>query len=242
MIIHVYALCWNEEKMLPYFFKHYDNIADQYYIFDNDSTDSSLSILKSHPKVIIDRFEVKGNSLVEAAQEQFNQFWKNSRGKADWVIVCEVDEHIYHPDFRKYLEECTAKGITLIIPNGYEMVSDYFPDNNKPLFETIREGVKSVVMDKPQIFNPNAIEEINFSPGRHTALPVGNIVKPANKETLLLHYKYLGFDYVNSRSSALKQGLREMDVANRWGIQYLWNEQQRLEQFKILKKAAIKVL
>lgn len=240
--IHVYALCWNEEKMLPYFFKYYDNIADQYYIFDNGSTDNSLSILKSHPKVHIDKFEIEGNSLVKSAQNQFNHFWKKSRGKADWVIVCEIDEHIYHPNLRTYLQECINKGITLVVPNGYEMVSDYFPNSNKLLHETIKQGVRSQTMDKPQIFNPSAIQEINFSPGRHTAAPVGNIVKPPNSEVKLLHYKYIGFDYLNSRQSALKQGLREGDVANLWGVQYLWNERKKREQFEFLRNNSIKVL
>ena len=49
-----------KKKMLPFFFKHYDNIADQYFIFDNDSRDNSLSMLKRNPKVVIDKFEVIG--------------------------------------------------------------------------------------------------------------------------------------------------------------------------------------
>ena len=242
MIVHVYALCWNEEKMLPFFFKHYDNIADQYFIYDNDSRDNSLSLLKRNPKVVIDKFEVTGNSLVKSAQDKFNQFWKKSRGIADWVIVCEVDEHIYHPNLIQYLEECTAKGITLIVPNGYEMFSEFFPDDDKPLCETVRNGVKSYMMDKPQIFNPNAIQEINFTPGRHNAYPTGNVVKPQENEVLLLHYKALGFDYVNSRHSALSQGLQEVDIANGWGIHYTFDEQTRLEQFEKFKNEARKVL
>ena len=43
------------------------------------------------------------------------------------------------------------------------------------------------MMDKPQIFNPNAIQEINFTPGRHNAYPTGNVVKPQENEVLLLH-------------------------------------------------------
>ena len=242
VIIHLYALCWNEEKMLPYFFKHYDNIVDQYYIFDNDSTDNSLTMLRAHPKVTIDRFEINGNSLVRSAQDLYNQFWKKSRGKADWVIICNVDEHFYHPNLRTYLQECTSKGVTLIVPNGYEMVSDFFPNNNKPLHETVKHGERSHENDKSQIFNPNAIQEINFGPGRHTASPVGNVIKPNNNEVLLLHFKYLGFDYLNSRYSALKQGLREEDIENQWGSQYLWNEKQRLEQFEQLKSRSVKVL
>lgn len=242
MIIHVYALCWNEEKMLPYFFKHYDNIADQYFIFDNDSTDDSLSMLRANPKVTIDRFEIVGKSLVKAAQDQFNHFWKKSRGIADWVIVCEVDEHLYHPNLREYLEDCTSKGINLIVPTGFEMFSEFFPTSQEPLFETVRYGVQSYMMDKPQIFNPNEIHEINFSPGRHNAYPIGNVVKPTHSEVKLLHYKVLGFDYVNSRHSALRQGLREMDIANGWGIHYTWNEQTRMEQFEKFKNEATKVL
>ncbi|WP_394224066.1 glycosyltransferase family 2 protein [Priestia aryabhattai] len=242
MIIHVYALCWNEERMLPHFFKHYDSIADQYYIFDNHSTDNSLQMLRSHPKITIDKFEINGNSLVKSAQNQVNHFWKNSRGKADWVIICDVDEHLYHPNLRLYLQECTSKGITLIFPKGYEMVSDFFPESNEPLHATIRYGVRSLLNDKPIIFNPNEIQEINFSPGRHTALPLGNIIKPSNNEVLLLHYKYLGFEYLNSRYSALRQGLREGDIANQWGFHYLWNEKQRLEQFRKLKNESVKVL
>jgi hypothetical protein len=26
LTVHVYATCWNEEKMLPYFFRHYDTL------------------------------------------------------------------------------------------------------------------------------------------------------------------------------------------------------------------------
>ncbi|AJE49740.1 glycosyltransferase family 2 protein [Paenibacillus polymyxa] len=242
MIIHVYALCWNEEKMLPFFFKHYDNIADQYYIFDNDSTDNSISMLKAHPKVNMNRFEIEGNSVVRSAQDLFNQCWKESRNKADWIIICDVDEHFYHPNLRTYLQECTSKGITLIVPNGYEMVSDFFPNSQQPLYETVRNGVRSQTYDKPQIFNPSAIQEINFSPGRHTAEPAGNVIKPSNNEVLLLHYKYLGFDYLNSRFSALKQGLREGDTTNRWGFHYLWDEKQKMEQFKDLKNRSVRVL
>ena len=242
MIIHVYAICWNEEKMLPYFFKHYDNIADQYFIFDNDSTDNSLSMLRSHPKVITDRFEIKGNSVLKSAQDLFNQFWKKSRGKADWVIICEADEHLFHPNLRTYLQECTSKGITLVVPTGCNMVSDTFPNSNQLLYETVRYGVRNEWFDKPQIFNPNAIQEINFSPGRHAALPVGNVVKPPKSEVLLLHYKSLGLDYVNSRHSELKQRLLEGDIANGWGSHYLFDEQKNWQVFNDLKANSVKML
>jgi len=51
MIIHIYSLCWNEERMLPYYFRNYDVNAARYFIFDDASTDASLDILAKHPKV-----------------------------------------------------------------------------------------------------------------------------------------------------------------------------------------------
>ena len=234
MVIHVYSLLWNEEKLLPFFFKHYDNIADKYYFFNNNSTDNTYSILNSHPNVIVNNINLQGNSSIEAAKQLYNQIWKQSRGVADWVIICDVDEHFYHLNLRNYLEKCTSSGITLIIPTGYEMVSEVFPISDEPLCETVRYGVRANYMDKPQIFNPMEIQEINFWPGRHGANPIGNI-RPSNREALLLHYKYLGFDYVNSRHSELKTGLRESDLAHGYGIQYLWNEKERRDTFLKLK-------
>jgi hypothetical protein len=242
VIIHVYAICWNEEKMLPHFFKHYNDIADQFFIYDNGSTDNSLLMLSAHPKVSVDKFEVVGYSFVRTAQGIFNQFWKNSKGKADWVIVCDIDEHLYHPNLRSYLQQCTSNGITLIEPLGYEMFSDSFPNTDKPLHETIRRGARAPLFDKPQIFNPNEIQEINFGLGRHDAFPVGNVSKPSNKEVLLLHYKYLGFDYLNARYTTLKQGLRPEDIQLQFGYHYLWDEKRKLEEFESLKSRAVKIL
>lgn len=242
MMVHLYTMCWNEEKMLPYFFKHYDKIVDKYYILDNNSTDNSYSILKSHPNVDISKIELHGDSAMEAAQKQYNSIWKQSRNAADWVIVCDVDEHFYHPDFRNYLEKCTSNGITLIIPTGYEMVSESFPSSDKPLCETIRYGVRRDRMDKPQMFNPTEIEEINFEPGRHFANPIGNVRKSSNKEVLLLHYKYLGFDYVSKRYLELRTKLRVSDINHGYGWQYFWGEQQILERFIELKNTSIKVI
>lgn len=242
MIIHVYALCWNEERMLPYFFRHYDEIADKYFIFDNNSTDNSYSILKSHPNVVVNKIDLQGSSFVQAAQQQYNSIWKQSRGVADWVIICNVDEHFYHSNLRNYLGKCTSSGITLIVPTGYEMISEVFPSSDKPLHETIRYGARETDMDKPQIFNPSEIQEINFGPGRHNAEPVGNVIKPSDREIILLHYKYLGFDYVNNRHPELRSRLRETDIFYGYGYQYLWGEKERQDKFLRIKNESIKVL
>ena len=79
------------------------------------------------------------------------------------------------------------------------MFSESFLNGDCPLYETVTEGVKSHNMDKPQMFNPDAIQEINFTVGRHSAYPVGRVIKPTESEVKLLHYKHFGFDYLNTR-------------------------------------------
>jgi hypothetical protein len=32
MIVHPYSHVWNDEWMLPFFFRHYGRIVDQYFI------------------------------------------------------------------------------------------------------------------------------------------------------------------------------------------------------------------
>ena len=129
MEIHLYALCWNEEKMLHFFFNHYDKIVDEYYIFDNNSSDNSLQILHSNPKVNVGTFNVKKDSFLKEATYFYNHKWKQSRRNKNcaWVIICNIDEFLHHSNLVTYLRKCKQRGITILEPIGYDMVSPEFP-------------------------------------------------------------------------------------------------------------------
>jgi glycosyltransferase involved in cell wall biosynthesis len=230
--IHVYALCWNEARMLPHFFSHYDGIVDRYFVFDNGSTDRSLEILASHPAVTLGHFRFTGDSLVQAAIDQHNGNWKSSRGAADWVIVCDVDEHLYHEDLRGYLARCREAGVTVIVPDGYVMISEEFPLDPEPLHRLVRRGMRMTSDDKPIVFDPGRIDDIGFAPGRHLACPVGDVVVPATREVKLLHYRFLGLEYVVARYAELATGLRARDIAMGWGHQYLWDRARIVQRFE----------
>jgi hypothetical protein len=220
MIVHLHASCWNEERMLPFFFRHYDRFVDHYFIHDNQSTDGSLAILRSHPGVTVLPLVLEGPSLVEAAFSQVNQFWHPSRGKADWVAVCNVDEFFWHFDMRWYLGKCRKKGITFLRSNGYQMVSETFPRPNDDLVQTHRFGVRDRFFDKPSFFDPDAITESGFGIARHTVEPKGRIVRPAREEIVLAHYKYLGLDYIGERHAELNSRRRALDVEAGHGAHY----------------------
>jgi hypothetical protein len=155
--------------------------------------------------------------------------WKESRGIADWVILADIDEHIYHPQLEAYLSQCKKHGITYMPTLGFEMVTDEFPDESEYLARTRTVGSPNHYYNKLRILDPNAIEYINFGTGGHVASPSGHLVLPEKDELLLLHYKHLGADYVAARHAALGQRLRGRDVANGWGYQYLCSleDQQR---------------
>jgi len=227
--------------MLPFFFRHYDSIVDQYFIFDNGSTDGSLDLLREHPRVCLGAFSVAGPSFVLAAVDFYDHSWKQSRGQADWVIICNIDEHLYHADLRAYLASLPQE-VSLIFSPGYEMVSQTFPPADVVLTEHTRTGFRYEIYDKPTILAPGAIREINFLPGRHDAAPEGRVASPLKREVKLLHYKCLGVEYWVSRSNELRQGLREMDLERGWGIQYVWDDAQKRDYFRRVQEGAIQVL
>ena len=241
LTVHLHALCWNEARLLPYFFRHYDPVVDRYFVYDNRSTDGSLELLERHPRVVLGTFEF-GESFVRAATEHYNQCWKQSRGQADWVFIVNIDEHLYHPHLMEYLRACKRHGVTVILPEGYNMISDTFPTTAKPLWKTIRYGARDPIWDKAEFFDPNRIEEINFVEGRHTASPSGEVVYPRTVRTKLLHFKYLGADYLVGRHAELASKIPSEDFAKGWAYQYMWDRERNLEELQRCRANAVRVV
>ncbi len=228
--------------MLPYYLRHYQPIAEKFFIYDDGSTDGSLEILSSYDNVTIQPFVNEGYSFVLNSQKMANQAWKQSRGKADWVIICNIDEHVYHPDLENYLQHCYSQGITIISAQGYQMISESFPTTDGLLCNAITRGMPWGLMNKVVIFNPNLIEEINYTVGRHTASPKGQVIYPEATEVKLLHYKYLGLDYLLKRHAALKIGLKPLDIEMKWGRQYLWDRETTENDFIHVNNNAVEVI
>jgi glycosyltransferase involved in cell wall biosynthesis len=163
LTVHLYAACWNEEKMLPYFFRHYDTLVSRYFVFDDGSTDRSVDLLNAHPKVTLSYLQVVGDSVVLEGLKFYNNAWKRSRGQADWVIVCDVDEHLEQTNLPCYLTHCRDRDLTIIPAVGYQMVSNCFPQTTERLADVVRTGMRWKPMDKTIIRTAfeNAVEYVN---------------------------------------------------------------------------------
>jgi hypothetical protein len=239
MRVHLYAQCWNDVQMLPYFFRHYDEIVDRYFIYDDKSTDGSRALLSQHPSVELREFPRAAGSFVLSEQKLSNNCWKESSKTADWVIVTDIDEFLFHPDLRSYLSDSLRRGVNLIPALGYQMISEIYPEPHQNLTQSYRRGAPWGQMMKASIFDPQAFSEINFSLGRHRVEPDGQVKIPALDELLLFHYKYLGFEETHARHQELGAGLGPVDIENRWGHKYLWSEAELRSDWDMVDKQAV---
>jgi hypothetical protein len=232
MTIHLYALCWNDDRMLGFFFRHYDRFVDRYIIFDDGSSDASRAILSAHPRVELRDMpaNLAGLGVTERALELWNGAWKESRGSADWVFVTEIDEHLEYPELLGYLAGCKASGVTIVPALGFQMLSPVFPDANEMLCATRTLGAPFMQQSKLSIFDPSAVDQIAYAAGRHVAAPTGRVIAPSRDELVNRHYKYLGPDYVYARNQALGARLTPRDgrLAHRWR----WGKQELLEDWE----------
>lgn len=234
MKIDLYARCWNESEMLPFFFLHYDKLVQRYIIYEDASTDNSQEILRANPKVEVRPMPYSDpESRIGSALALQETCWKESRGIADWVIVTDIDEHLYHPDICQYLALCRAQGVTIIPALGYNMLSEEFPAHKTLLCQSLTRGACDPFLNKLNIFSPNEIDAVNYAPGRHSAAPTGRVVVPVRDELLLLHYHYLGFERVQKRYAQFVTRQRKHDIAMRWGFQYSWSSEQLRNEWNL---------
>ena len=241
MKIHLYAHCWNEERIIPFFLRHYEPLVERMVIFDNGSTDRSRELFQRSAKVELRHFD-SGDSFNLMNLVETNRCWKESRGCADWVIIVDIDEFIYHPSLRDYLAQCQKDDVTILHPVGMGMVSADFPDEASDLTKAVRRGVPEYRMDKPAVFNPDAIDEINYEAGRHTASPTGRVTFPPVREVKLLHYKKLGLDYFVARTSEMRKRRTAMDREKGWGVHLDRSAEQLRRDLEQMLSAAQEVI
>ena len=229
-IIHVYSVCWNEEKFLPFYLKHYSSFADKIIIYDNESTDNTLKILKENPKVEIKTYKTNGKLNDFEYLKIKNNAWKKSRGKADWVIVCDIDELLYPAPKQDIKQTLQKTDKTIIQTEGYNMISELFPKLETPLLQQTK-GEYSEPFSKTIIFNPHKIVSIKYYPGCHYVESVIGKVKYGYKTFRLFHFKNMSLEYLLKRHETFYQRLSQDNKENKLGIQYGFSQQSIINDF-----------
>lgn len=221
--VHVHLTCWNEEAILPSALDHYRQAGvDKIYVYDHGSSDGSPDIATAHDKCELIEMPYHPDEPIHIVLTHFkNHAWKASRGKAEWVIVCDADEFVYHPCLVDFLNSQKKKGVTICVTHGWNMLSETFPLLERPIYREVTKGVRwGLWLDRNAAFNPQAIQEMNYTVGCHSANPVGTLKYKKDPLFCLLHYKWLGAEYVVRKNIASAKRM-PLDIQRGWGVHYL---------------------
>lgn len=232
-IVHAYFICFNEENILPHLLKYYLSFCEKVTILDNLSTDKSVEIVKSFKNTEVIPYN-SNNELNDGIYIQLkNNVWKSSIGLADYVIVGDCDEFLYHENMIEFLIESKKNNITLFKPEGYHMVADQnfnlsIDDN---LIDLVKMGIRLNVLDKLMMFDCNKIKEINYNFGCHTANPQGEIKLHQYNGLKMLHYKFLGMENHLYKNKIRKERLSDFNKKNGFGLYYLYTEEECINDY-----------
>jgi glycosyltransferase involved in cell wall biosynthesis len=244
MKITLYTFCYNEKDILPYFLNHYSKIVDKIVVFENQSTDNSVEILKSFKGCEIEIRDYNTNNQIQDDTLMWtkNNCWKDDN--SDYIIVLDIDEFLYHPNLREFIE--SNPKIDYFRPVGYDMVSDGVPtDYTKQIYEIIREGAFSINYSKNVLFKRKFVTETGFGYGAHSAHYRGKkplIEYVSNGALKLLHYKCIDLEYVIEKHKHYGERRSEFNKKLGLGLHYDFTREQIESDFKNLKSNAKQIV
>jgi hypothetical protein len=215
MKIHVYSVMHNEAEILPYFLRHYGSFAERIFVWEDQSTDGTRQLLEAQSKVSVFNCEQHGIQDIWWVQALWPQYETLSRD-ADWIIVVDADEFVYHPQLLEVLQREKEAGTQLIHAQGFTMLADKTPTTNGQIYDEIQRGVPDRWSGKWIVHSPDI--HIRFQSGRHGKPKYEAGVKArAHTGIRILHYRWLGPQYFQQRDV---RNADRLSVATGKAIQY----------------------
>ncbi|MES2264494.1 MAG: glycosyltransferase family 2 protein [Pseudomonadota bacterium] len=240
-VICVVAVCFNEGAILPFFLDHYINFvgASKIVLHDGGSTDDTAQIAARYPQVelVVKTSEKLDDRELMAIR---NEEWKKYRNECDWMVVCDVDEFIYHPQLRAKLAEFKRDGITLPMVEGFEMLSKQHPQHvpGRFIWQDIQAGNPNpAYYNKNLIFDP--VIDINYTLGCHHCEPTGPVKRSDSFIFKNLHYRMLSHRHIVEKSRRAAARLSDWNKQTNAGFHYRINaEMQRADYNKMFVGAS----
>lgn len=234
MLIETYILANNEERLMPYLMRHYRQFS-KVFVLESNSTDRTVEIARSLGA------EVWKYEVADEIDDRWFTYLKNTcwkKSKANWVIIVDADEFVYHRNLTRILRFSQA---TIIQPRFFNMYSDKFPTTTGQIYDEVCMGVEQTSPKaKMNIFRPQAIHAMNYAPGCHEAFPVGKAIVHTETEIKTLHMRNLGIDFVVERNMRARKRNSQLNRDMGWGVHVEWSEEEwrRIfdEQYKLATK------
>ena len=199
MKIWTMTITRNNADVLPWFLAHYGKFCERMIFWDDQSTDGTVELLKSHPRADVRAWPFDTGLDDDAFLRFTYAAYRTAHPGADWVMWVDADEFIYAPNVPEALRNA-ARHTTVCHTTGYNMSGDGMPayQDGKQIYDLLPMGVPAPVYSKPVIFEPRLA--VTWSRGKHQLETCDG---PVSKVPFfkLLHYRYLGADYTRKRNA-----------------------------------------
>ena len=230
--VRIHVICYNEEKILPFFIRQYSkrfpgcNIT----VYNNESTDgtATLAILLCCDVV---NFSTQNQMCDSVLRDIRNNCWKGQKEK--WAIVVDADEII------TATSENLSDNFNVWKFNGVQMIGEGEP------IEQIKYGVRDDVYSKAVLFNTFEISEMNYSVGSHICNPIAkdfNKIRYNERVEALLHYKWVDFESVIVKHNHYAERLSDENKLNGWSSHYAEQYLQQRNHYNDLLSKKTRIL
>jgi glycosyltransferase involved in cell wall biosynthesis len=230
MRIETHIITWNRSDTIHLTVSYYLKLG-RVIVHDNFSDDNTREICEALGAEVR-LFGQAGVLSDQAYLDVKNHAWKGS--DADYVIVCDDDEILYHEDLNFILKQERLWGTTIFKTQGYSMHAELLP---RGTWLELNKGFRDNNYSKRLIFDPSKVD-INYIYGCHECRPKGSIIE--SKETLnVLHYRNVGgVGRLIKRHHAYEERRKNSPVNMKWNLGHHYSESDDLkrEQWKESEK------
>jgi len=179
-------MIYNEEKILPYFLKHYEHLDEIHVLFETDSDDASYEILRAHPKVKIEKVHIAGG-IDDVEKVRIMNAAIRARHNIDWLYVLDSDELIFpakKEDDAHFLSRQAALGHDVVLAFMYQVYrheTDADLDPSRPpipqrlhgdpdIFSTKQEPNRDCNAHYIKMIVIQPASNVQYGPGNHVIL------------------------------------------------------------------------